>query len=984
MTRKIVARVLIIATLLSTIMLPINVAFAESTEVDNSEITQELGSELKTTEGEETLAEPEEVIENVENKLAYLYIESKELTSPGTQNIVVSWKGNLQDVSDMSLVYEDSAKTRYEIKESTRTDSAILFTQTFTEGTEGTYKILGVKYIVDDYENYFEFDDVEIGAEFNVVNTLDDEAIAVVDVDSAGNIDKKEASNEIKDAVQSSGAAKKKARTAKGGGFVVVLNPGHGDPNGGDPGACAFGATEREINMEVAKYCKEELEAYGVTVYLTRTDRYAKCYKLKDIAQFAADHNADLLVSIHQNAASTSNAYGAEVYYPNRNYRPDIGNSGKAVADAIQKELVALGISNRGTKYKNTDDNRKNPDGSVADYYGVIRESKWLGVPAIIVEHAFISNYNDYNKFLSSPAKLRALGVADATGIANYFGLKKGTWVKDENGDYKYQLIDGEFATDLWIAQGGHKYYVNDDGIMVTGLQVIHGNKYLFSVNGLMLTGWQRVNGTWYYFQSNGAAKIGWLYLNGSWYYLDESGEMQTGFQEVNGNTYYLAESGVMQTGWIKVEQNSYYLNSSGVMQKSTWVGDYYVDENGVWDKSRVPAKWIKTSGRWRYRHEDGSYTKSDFEKIGGKTYYFDESGYMTTGWQRVDGIWYYFQSNGAMQIGWLNLSGKWYYLDKEGKMLTGLKEIGGKKYYLASGGAMQTGWIRIDNIWYYFQSGGAMQTGWLQLSGKWYYLDKEGKMLTGLQEIEGKKYYLASGGAMQTGWIKISDSWYYFQNVGGAKIGWLNLNGKWYYLDEEGKMLTGTHIIDGTEYFFKGSGEWVKYYAITGTSSITADQLANYYKKRAAYPSFYNNSQSGATTIEEFCKIYCEEAAAENIRVEVAFCQAMKETGWLKFGGDVKISQYNFAGIGAVGGGAQGATFASVREGVRAQIQHLKAYANKAPLINSRVDPRFNLVTRGCAPYVEWLGAGANPQGKGWAPSATYGVEIVKMIREI
>ena len=126
------------------------------------------------------------------------------------------------------------------------------------------------------------------------------------------------------------------------------------------------------------------------------------------------------------------------------------------------------------------------------------------------------------------------------------------------------------------------------------------------------------------------------------------------------------------------------------------------------------------------------------------------------------------------------------------------------------------------------------------------------------------------------------------------------------------------------------------------------------------------------------------EEATAEGINAGVAFTQAMKETGWLKFGGDVKIEQLNFAGIGTVGGGAEGHTFNSVREGVRAQVQHLKAYASTKPLKSPCVDPRFNLVTRGSAIYVEWLGIQENPEGKGWATGKGYGFDIVRMIKEL
>ena len=51
-----------------------------------------------------------------------------------------------------------------------------------------------------------------------------------------------------------------------------------------------------------------------------------------------------------------------------------------------------------------------------------------------------------------------------------------------------------------------------------------------------------------------------------------------------------------------------------------------------------------------------------------------------------------------------------------------------------------------------------------------------------------------------------------------------------------------------------------------------------------------------------------------------------MKETGFLQFGGDVSVEQFNFAGIGTTGGGVPGNSYPDVRTGVRAQIQHLKA----------------------------------------------------------
>jgi len=164
-------------------------------------------------------------------------------------------------------------------------------------------------------------------------------------------------------------------------------------------------------------------------------------------------------------------------------------------------------------------------------------------------------------------------------------------------------------------------------------------------------------------------------------------------------------------------------------------------------------------------------------------------------------------------------------------------------------------------------------------------------------------------------------------------------------------------------------------YYNIMGSSAVTVDQLVAYYNANATYPSYYKKSD--APTIKDFCKMYYNECKAEGVKVEVAFCQAMKETGFLRFGGDVSITQYNFAGIGATGGGNPGNSFSSVREGIRAQVQHLKAYASTKDLKNPCVDPRFKYVKRGSAVYVEWLGIKENPYGVGWAAGKNYGYSI-------
>ena len=109
-----------------------------------------------------------------------------------------------------------------------------------------------------------------------------------------------------------------------------------------------------------------------------------------------------------------------------------------------------------------------------------------------------------------------------------------------------------------------------------------------------------------------------------------------------------------------------------------------------------------------------------------------------------------------------------------------------------------------------------------------------------------------------------------------------------------------------------------------------------------------------------------------------------MKETGWLQFQGVSDILQNNFAGMGATGGDEAGVSYPDVRTGIRAQIQHLKAYATTDVLKEACVDERYELVTKESAPYVEWLGQQENPEGYGWATDPGYGYSIVEMIQTL
>lgn len=595
-------------------------------EENSTETTEESEEE---TQSEVTAAPTEDEKLGDSSMMEYFLVENPVLNSPATENFVLSMN-DANGYSDFSITVQKMDGTIFDLEASEQVDKLVKFTKDFSSADKGEYSVTTLHYSYNGEKYYLNFSDLGMDVKFGVDQeyagydeTLPDMTQDVTEDDELNsavvqvtNLD--DASEEVADGIMASDSEAVMAlidedsdiATQSNEGVTICLDPGHG---GNDSGAIGINNVyEKNLTLKIAQYCKQELEKYNCHVVMTRTGDTNP--SLEDRANFAKTQGAQYLISIHLNSGS-GYAVGAEVYYPNTNWRPDISQNGKNVAQAIQNQLVSLGIRDRGIKFRTIDTNEypdpfRYDDGSVADYYGIIRNAKYNGLTGMIIEHCFINSVSDYNNYLNSDAKLQKLGVADANGIVSALGLTK----KDTK-----TLIAGATKTNV--------------------------------------------------------------------------------SQMVN----------------------------------------YFINNGGTYDK---------------------------FSKYG----------------TQYDGI------------------------------------------------------------------------------------------------------------------------------------------------------------------------------------------LA----------------KKGAANIEAFCQIFYEEAIVENIRPEVAFCQAMKETGFLQFGHDVKPDQCNFAGLGATGNGVAGNSFASVREGIRAQIQHLKAYATTDNLINACVDSRFNYVKRGSAPYVEWLGKKENPTGDGWATGANYGTDIVNRMNAL
>lgn len=161
----------------------------------------------------------------------------------------------------------------------------------------------------------------------------------------------------------------------------------------------------------------------------------------------------------------------------------------------------------------------------------------------------------------------------------------------------------------------------------------------------------------------------------------------------------------------------------------------------------------------------------------------------------------------------------------------------------------------------------------------------------------------------------------------------------------------------------------------IEGQAKATAYQMEEHIKKV---------NPDVPQSVIDMIPLYLSEGAVEGIRGDIAFAQSCLETGNFGFeGSSVTLEMNNFCGMG-VTLGRPGNSFETPQMGIRAQIQHLKAYANEKELVNPVVDPRFDKVLRGCAPYVEWLGIQENPQGKGWASGEGYGEKILRILDKV
>lgn len=1237
----------------------------EETNTMDEPTTDDTETDDTETEETNTVDETVEDDTNVEEQMGdssmmeYFLVDSPVVSSQETENFVLSLN-NTDGYSNFRITIQKEDGTTLNLESSEQIGNLVKFSNVFSN--KGEYQVTSLHYVYNGQTYYLNFSDLEMDVKFGVdqeyvgydetLPDLTEDTIRSEGVIQVTDVNKAEEEIANGMASEASIMSMDEFSRAATGGMTICLDPGHG---GSDSGANAFGQKESALTLKIANYCKEELAKYDVNVVMTRTTDTRPSENvvqdLIDRVMIAKKAGASYIISIHLNSAANTSAHGAEVYYPNTSGNASLAQNGKVLAQAIQNQLVALGLYDRGIKIKNYSDGStsSNPNSSDKDYYGIIRRAKEQNISGLIIEHCFLNNPDEYNKYLSSNEKLQQLGVADAKGIVNALGLSlKNAYLDQIASENKNLIPDGKYVVSSML---NSKYVLdvkngsmnNSANIELSTFNNETDNQafivshdaqgYITFTNAksgkvLDVSGGKAGNSkNVQQYESNGTRAQKWVVKKSNKGYmiisaLDSNYVLDlSGGKAGNGaNVQLYVGNGSDAQNWNIEKFVSKYeqLDVLASSNKNTIADGVYVISSSMNSKYVLDVKGGSTSNcgniqlyvnnestaqAFKVSHDAQGYVT--FTNVNsGKV--LDVSGGIARNGRNVQ----QYTSNGTRSQKWvikksgngytivsaldsnfvLDLSSgrvnngqniqlytsndsnaqKWNltkYLSKQEKLdqlaaenkntlADGVYKIGnaqnsnyvldiasGSKnnganvqLYLSNGTTAQSfkvthdtnGYVTFTNVnsgkaldvsggkvvnsrnIQQYNSNGTKSQKWivkksnsgytiisaldsnyvLDLSGgriennrniqlyqsngstaqQWTFeknitererLDEmaaqnKSMMDDGVYYIKNRdvKYSLdVSGGSAYSGanvqlyslnktdaqkWLVSHDSKGYvsFKNVNsgmyltatgssnGANVNQQSqsngYNQKWIVafdsnqniklvsgLDSKlvidvsgGKIQNGSNIQLYTSNN-SAAQKWVFEYIskdvqvsltkIMGTSQTSVAQMVRYYKANASgydtfkarYEGKYDGSlaKGGASTIEQFAQIFYEEANAEGVKAEVAFTQCMKETGFLKYGGDVLPNQYNFAGIGATGA-VHGAQFKDVRTGIRAQIQHLKAYASTSPLNNGCVDPRFNLVTRNTAPYVEWLGIQENPNGYGWASAKNYGYDIVGMVK--
>ena len=782
---------------------------------------------------------------------------------------------------------------------------------------------------------------------------------------------------------------------AKQTGRPIAIDPGHG---GWDSGANANGMKESDLTWKIANACKDYLESRGVTVYLTRGQ-----YEYVSVAgrvERAVENNCCAIVSIHINAGG---GRGAEVESTNSSsYNQDLYYAGQSLSALVLSGLQSTGLSIHGAGIITRDwDSSYYEDGSVADYYGITRYARKAGILGVIIEHGFIDGTSDSAK-LSNSNYLTSFGKADGAAIYKQFYDSNTWWSVSGISVSTTEAYVGETVTYSPKIMGvgenlTYNYVWAKPDWSSWGSTVKDTGSMTSSASGTFTP---TKPGTYWLFVdvcSNGTSKT-------------------TRMVTVNVKSGY-GYRGVKVTTDMPVAGNAVNFSANVVGQTSGLTYNYVWSYEGSWKKGEWGSTVLSTGS-------DTSSTTGSFTPTKAGTYNLyvdvvDPDGTRTTKSTTVE-----------VKDGYVY----------NGVTVSTASPTAGSPVTFSANVSGGTSGLKYNYVWQLASSWAKGEWGSTVLStgsdtsetsGSFtptkvgtYTLYVDVVSADGTRETKSTTVEVAkvANAAHAYNGVKVKTTApargypvNFSADVSGDTSG-LTYNYVWSYEGSWAKGEWGSTVLstgsdtsetsgsftptkagtytlyvdvvsaDGTRETKSTTVEVVETTPILGEPQVKKSQLVSDLKaglkvRNAVFPSDVYYAY-GASTVEEFIDRLWEAAVAEGVRPEVIYAQAMVETGYLQFGGDVKIGQCNFCGLGATGQGNPGADFSSygsdaIRIGFLAQAQHLRAYAGKAPLSSKTYDPRYSTWLFGRSYTVEGLSGT-------WASNASYANSIKAILNRL
>ena len=505
-------------------------------------------------------------------------------------------------------------------------------------------------------------------------------------------------------------------------------------------------------------------------------------------------------------------------------------------------------------------------------------------------------------------------GPQTIDGVKVYFrqygAQVKGYFVKDE-GDNKSRYYDkdtGALATNQYVIaynpykHRNERYYVNDQGIRLTGPQTIDGKQVYFDTYEGSQVFDNFADDGYFYDQDGNRVDLGanrYVQIRDNWYYVGNDGKILTGEHIIDGahvyfeyggkqvkgdfdykNQFHDKDSGTLVTNrFVTVNDKTYFIGADSKAIKGATVIDnieYFFDEktgaqvkgnfasNKKYYNSTTGAlvinSYVQVDKDWYYVGNDGKRLKGS-QTINNVPVYFDPyDGKQAKGVFGNDGYFYDKDSGAKIDLGtnrYVYINDNWYYLNGEGKILKGDQTIDGVHVYFDYNGVQAKDTV-LDGYYYDKDSGARKELPrdqFIKIGDDLYYISSNGR--TGNITIDGKDYYVGRYGRVLRGSFNVyQEPPYYDDETGEAvkKTGFVKSYGRWYYIEEDGKKAKGFKEIDGKLYFFSNN-PMNKY----ETNEQVRGQLARPYfyisfpNRAEDNPTYYFDAETGAAVTNQF-----------------------------------------------------------------------------------------------------------------------------------